>query len=109
MFWAYDKEKYRAIFFPVDADGKQKRRTQFPTASLEEAAKFVEIGIRPKRIKVARVGKGDTPAEASDEDVESAAPSENDAEDEASSSENIERPPPSIEAREDGGSPSAVV
>ena len=109
LFWAYDKEKFRAIFFPVDANGKQKRRTQFHTESIEEATKFVETGIRPKRIKVASVGKGDTPAEASDEDVASAAPSEEDAEDEASSSENIERPSPSIEAREDGGSPSAVV
>jgi hypothetical protein len=109
VFWAYDKEKFRAIFFPADANGKQKRRTQFHRASIEEATKFVETGIRPKRIKVASVGKGDTPAEASDEDVASAAPSEEDAEDEASSSENIERPSPSIEAREDGGSPSAVV
>jgi hypothetical protein len=121
LFWSYDKDKYRAIFFPVDHNGKRMPRTQLHTRSLEEAKHFLETGDRPeKRIKVASVGKGDTRCivstdrhsvanESSDEDGESAAMSEDDAEDEAPSSENIERSSPSIEAREDGGSPSVVV
>ena len=121
LFWSYDKDKHRAIFFPVDHNGKRMRRTQLHTGSLDAAKHFLETGDRPeKRIKVASVGKGDTRCivasdghsgsnESSDEDGESAAMSEDDVEDEAPSSENIERSSASIEAREDGGSPSVVV
>lgn len=109
--WSYDKDKDRAMFSPVDRDGKRMRRTQLHTESLDEAKHFVVTGDRPiKATNVASVGKDDTPAESSDEDGASAAMSEDGAEDEASlPDENIELSSPSIEAREDGGSPSAGV
>jgi len=102
LYWSYNKKKHRAVFFPLDEDGKKKPRTECITGCREIAMTFVKSGVRPPRRRntvVVGVGDDDTPAE----------PSEADIEDEASSSGNVERSSASIEAREDGGSQSDVV
>jgi len=51
LFWSYDKHKYRAMFFPVNHNGKRMRRTQFHTGSLDAAKHFLETGDRPEKKK----------------------------------------------------------
>ena len=48
VFWSYELNKYRAAFYPPDADGKKKQRCEDLTDKMESAARCVETGIRPK-------------------------------------------------------------
>ena len=85
-----------------DKDGRKMPRTECITGCRETAMTFVKSGIRPPRRRktvVVGVGDDDTPAKASEADIE----------DEASSCGNVERSSASIEAREDGGPPSDIV
>ena len=97
LYWSYAKNKFRAVFYTVDADGSKKRK-ELLTESKDLAVTFVNTGIRPpKGMPPAHVvGCRCNACRSRRSDDASPEPPEAEDEDEASSSGNDDRSPAEI-------------
>ena len=97
LFWSYGKNKFRAFFYTVNADGT-KKKSEFHTESKDLAMTFVNTGIRPRKRMSLPIDVPDRRGRAGSDDGDAASPEPPEAEDEdeASCSANDDRSPAEI-------------